>query len=76
MRTKLAFKNLATSLILQLVLALSGFIIPRFFTELYGSSMNGLVNSISQFIAYLNLVEAGISSSVIVSLYKPLADKN
>lgn len=76
MRTKLALKNTITSLILQLVLALSGFIIPRFFTELYGSSMNGLVNSISQFISYINLVEAGISASVIVSLYKPIAEND
>lgn len=38
--------------------------------------MNGMVSSVSQFMAYLMLVEAGISAASIVSLYAPLADDN
>lgn len=76
MRTKQAFKNASTSLLLQLVLALSGIIIPRFFIALYGSAVNGLVSSISQFISYMALVEAGIGTAGTVALYKPIADKN
>lgn len=76
MRTKQAFKNASTSLILQLVLALSGIIIPRFFIALYGSAVNGLVSSISQFISYMALVEAGVGAAGTVALYKPIADKN
>jgi len=69
-------KNAVASLLLQVVLALSGIIVPRFFTTLYGSAVNGLVSSISQFITYLNLVEAGISTAGTVALFKPLADKD
>ena len=76
MRTKQAFKNASMSLVLQVVLALSGIIIPRFFIELYGSAVNGLVSSISQFISYMALVEAGIGAAGTVALYKPIADKN
>lgn len=76
MRTKQAFKNASTSLLLQLVLALSGIIIPRFFIALYGSAVNGLVSSISQFISYMALVEAGVGAAGTVALYKPIADKN
>lgn len=76
MRTKQAFKNASTSMLLQLVLALSGIIIPRFFIALYGSAVNGLVSSISQFISYMALVEAGIGAAGTVALYKPIADKN
>lgn len=76
MRTKQAFKNASASLILQLVLALSGIIIPRFFIALYGSAVNGLVSSISQFISYMALVEAGVGAAGTVALYKPIADKN
>lgn len=72
MRTKLAFKNTLISLLLQIVTAISGLIIPRFFTATYGSSINGLVSSISQFIVYLSLVEAGIGAAGIVQLYGPL----
>ncbi len=78
MRTRQAFKNALASMLLQLALALSGIIIPRFFIELYGSAVNGLVSSISQFISYLALVEAGIGAAGTVALYKPIAegDKN
>lgn len=76
MRTKQALKNAVASLLLQVVLAISGIIVPRFFTTLYGSAVNGLVSSISQFITYLNLVEAGISTAGTVALFKPLADKD
>lgn len=76
MRTKQAFKNLITSLLLEVAVALSGILIPRFFTALYGSTVNGLVSSIGQFITYMGLVEAGISAAGTVALYGPLAQKD
>lgn len=76
MRTKESFKNLIACLLLEGVLAISGFIVPRFFVELYGSTVNGLVSSISQFISYMTLVEAGIGAAGTVALYGPLANKN
>lgn len=75
MRTQLAIKNMIASLVLQVVLALSGIIVPRFFTALYGSPVNGLVSSISQFISYMGLVEAGIGAAGTVALYGPIARK-
>ena len=38
--------------------------------------MNGMIVSVTQFISYLALVEAGVSAASIVGLYKPLADNN
>ncbi len=76
MRTKQAFKNTITSILLQLVSIVPGIVIPRLFTALYGSAVNGLVTSISQFITYMGLVEAGIGAASMVALYRPLADKD
>lgn len=76
MRTRQALKNMIASLLLQVVLALSGIIVPRFFTALYGSPVNGLVSSISQFISYMGLVEAGIGAAGTVALYGPIARKD
>ncbi len=73
MRTRQALKNMIASLLLQVVLAISGIVVPRFFTALYGSSVNGLVSSISQFITYMGLVEAGIGAAGTVALYGPIA---
>ena len=66
----------ATGLIGRVVAIICSFITPRLILSSYGSEVNGLVNSISQFLAIINLLEAGISSVIDSNLYKPLAEKN
>lgn len=75
MRGKQALKNIAANILLQIVTAVSGLLLPRFYLLAYGSAMNGMVSSITQFMAYLMLVEAGISAASIVGLYAPLTTK-
>ncbi len=69
-------KNVTANLLLQLVTAASGLILPRFYLLAYGSAMNGMVSSVSQFMSYLTLVEAGVGSASAVALYGPLSRKN
>ena len=76
MRTEQAMKNALMSFMLQIALALSGIIVPRFFISVFGSSVNGLVSSINQFITYMSLVEAGIGAAGTVALYRPIAENN
>ncbi|MGO5023948.1 hypothetical protein ACTQ4E_12795 [Lawsonibacter sp. LCP25S3_G6] len=76
MRTQKFIWNTITTVFLQLVMVASGLIVPRVMLLAYGSEINGLVNSLSQFINYFNLLEAGLSSATIYALYKPLADHN
>ncbi len=68
--------TIVSNLTLQLVNAACGFVLPPLIVRTFGSSMNGMVTSITQFIAYLNLVEAGIGAASIAALYRPLAEKN
>ena len=76
MRTKMAFINAFTSILLRLVLAITGIFLPRFFIRAFGSPVNGLVTSINQFVSYLSLVEAGVGAAGMVALYKPIVEKN
>jgi hypothetical protein len=76
MRTKKFLYNSTAAASHQLIIAAVGFIVPRIMLQYYGSEVNGLVSSISQFIAYFRLVEAGLSGAAIYALYKPLAEKN
>lgn len=75
-RTKKFFYNSLTTALYQVFLMLAGFITPQVMLRFYGSEINGLVSSINQFIAYFNLVEAGISGAAIYALYKPLANND
>lgn len=75
-RTKTFFNNSFFSLVHQIVVFISGFIILKIILLEYGSEINGFINSITQFIGYFKLVEAGLSGAAIYALYKPLATKN
>lgn len=65
--------NALSSLLLQVVNIAVGFIVPHALIATYGSGVNGLVTSLTQFVSYIQLVEAGISSSAVFQLYAPLA---
>lgn len=66
--------NTITSLVYEVIAIISGFILPRIIMGEYGSSINGLVNSITQFIGIINFLELGVGKVVQSSLYKPLAE--
>lgn len=76
MRSKQAAKNVLSTILLQLIIALTGIYIPQLMISTYGSDINGVVSSITQFITYLGLVEAGIGSATMVALYVPLANND
>ena len=75
-RKKKLMLNSGTSLLYQLVKLLCGFILPRMFLQYYGSAVNGLVSSITQFLGFITLAECGVGAVVQSALYKPLADKD
>ncbi|NLD46521.1 MAG: sugar isomerase [Clostridiaceae bacterium] len=64
------------SFLLQVTIVICGFIVPRLIILTYGSDVNGLISSITQFLGYIVLLEAGVGAVVRSSLYKPLANKD
>lgn len=75
-RKKRLIANTVSSLIFQVTTILCGFILPRLILGAYGSEVNGLVNSITQFLGIISFLELGVGSVIQSSLYKPLADKD
>lgn len=68
--------NLVSGLLCQFLTAISGLILPNLILNTYGSVLNGLISTTTQLIAYLSLVEMGLSSASLVALYKPMAEKD
>jgi len=64
------------SMTLQLVATITGLIVPPLIIGAFGSEVNGLINSIRAFLAYIALLEAGVGPVIKAALYKPLADKD
>lgn len=75
-RTNKFILNTISTAVFQVILLISGIILPKVMLIYYGSEINGLVSSVTQFIAYLSLIEAGLSAATVYSLYKPLIDGN
>lgn len=76
MRSKKALINIISSLGLQVITLICGFIVPKLIISNFGSNINGLVTSITQFLAYIALLESGFGPVVKSILYKPIANKN
>ena len=52
MRSKKAILNIISSLMLQITILICGFIVPKVIITNFGSNVNGLVSSITQFLFY------------------------
>lgn len=76
MRSKKLVANTVTSLLREVVMIISNFILPRLILSYYGSEVNGLVNSITQFLHVITFLDLGVGAVVQSVLYKPLATGN
>lgn len=73
-RTSRFVQNTISTAAYQLTAMLMGFVTPRLMMLFYGSQVNGLIVSVTEFLTYFRLVEAGLASAAVFSLYKPLSD--
>lgn len=65
-------RNLISSIFNQIFLMLQGFILPRLFITTFGSNINGLVSSTTQFLGLISLLEGGLGAVVLAQLYDPM----
>lgn len=75
-RNTLLKVNSVASVAYQVIALLCGFILPRLIIGYYGSAVNGLLSSITNFLGVIALCELGMGAVVPASLYKPLADRD
>lgn len=68
--------NTALSLLYQIFTVIIGLIIPRLILSTYGTIVNGIVQSITQMLSVISLLDLGVGAVVQASLYKPLAKKD
>lgn len=76
MRKIKLLKNTVSSLTFQITTLICGFILPKLILNHYGSEVNGLVGSITQFLQIIAFLELGVGAVVQSSLYRPLANNN
>lgn len=73
-KTKKTALNLITDVIPLLIISFLGIFKVKFFIEYLGNETMGLYNLFSNIMVYVSLVDGGIASAVLFSLYKPNTD--
>ncbi|MBR7073457.1 MAG: polysaccharide biosynthesis C-terminal domain-containing protein [Eubacterium sp.] len=76
MRKRKVMLNIITTIVFDVIMTLTNFIVPRLIITHYGSAVNGLINSITQFLSYLALLQSGVGGIVLVEYYKSLSAKD
>ena len=75
-RKQKALSNVITNVLKQIVTIVCGLILPRYILITYGSNVNGLLSSITQFLSLISLMDLGVGAVVQSALYKPLASND
>lgn len=73
MKYKKTYYNIITKIIYQIVALVTGLITPRLILQSFGSTYNGAISSISQFLSMISVLTIGIAGAMRVELYKSFA---
>ena len=73
MKNKKTIWNIISALTMQVVIFVTSFIVKKIIIKEYGSNLNGLISSITQFLSYIALLESGVGPVIKASLYKPIS---
>ena len=65
-------RNISWRFGVLMMTAIANLIIPRYIILIYGSEVNGLTSSISHVLMIVNLIQAGLGSSVTYLMYSPI----
>lgn len=69
-------KNLLSALLYQITHLIYGLVVPRLILGSFGSELNGMVSSITQFLSFISLLEGGLGAVVLAELYTPIEEND
>ena len=71
----LKFNTLST-LLSEIVIFVTGLIMPKLVLSFFGSTSNGLISSITQFLGFSVILRAGMGGAIRAALYRPIAEND
>lgn len=75
-KSKKSIVNLGTAVFYKILVIAVGLLLPKLFITSYGSEINGFQTSVKQLFTYIALLEAGVGTSTIQSLFAPAAKED
>jgi len=71
---KRAAVNISITILYQAVSLLIGLIIPKYYTETFGSVYNGLNQTVTQIMTFMSVLFYGISAACVQAMFKPISE--
>lgn len=68
--------NISITLLCRIITIVCGIVVPKILLDAFGSEAYGATASITQFLAYITLIEGGIGGVARAALYKPLSEND
>lgn len=75
-KTKASILTLAISIINSVVSVLFSLIYNNYLIRIYGSQVNGLISTLTQFVSLFSIVEGGFTTAAVVATYSPIVKKD
>ena len=76
MRTKKALINSSTNILCFIIAFIPSLVIRKIFLDTLGNDILGLNSLFTNIIGWLSIVELGVGTAIVYSLYKPFADND
>lgn len=74
-KTKISFFTMIIYLINALISAVFGLIYNNLVIREYGSQVNGLISTLTQFVSMFSVIEGGFTTAAVIAVYRPLISK-
>lgn len=75
-KSKATLLTMIFSVLSSIILMLLNLVYNNFLISIYGSNVNGLISTLTQFVSLFTVLEGGFTTAAIVSVYKPIVDKD
>lgn len=75
-RAKALKMNMLSGWLSELVTLITGLILPRLILTTFGSSYNGMIGAIGQYMGFTTVLRAGLGAVTRAALFKPLAEND
>lgn len=76
MKTKATILTMVAALANSVVVTVFNLIYSNYLLQIYGSEINGLISTLSQFVSLFLIIEGGFMTAAVVATYKPIVDKD
>ena len=75
-KSKATLLTMIFSVLSSIIQMLLNLIYNNFLIATYGSNVNGLISTLTQFVSLFTVLEGGFTTAAIVSVYKPIVEKD